>query len=69
MVWFVPALPWTIIGLIWLYMLAWMIVLDGVKSALYIRLRKGAERPQWYIQFLKRRHPALAVEKAGSAGE
>jgi H+-transporting ATPase len=29
--WFVPAIPWTVIGLVWAYMLAWTLVLDGVK--------------------------------------
>jgi H+-transporting ATPase len=29
--WFVPAIPWTIIELVWAYMLAWTLVLDGVE--------------------------------------
>jgi H+-transporting ATPase len=37
--WFVPAIPWTVIGLVWLYMLAWMVALDLVKLALYSRLK------------------------------
>ena len=56
--WFVTALPWTIIGLVWLYMLAWMIVLDRVKLALYRRMHIGSEHPRWYSRFLKARHPA-----------
>ncbi|MGD2056878.1 MAG: metal-transporting ATPase, partial [Gammaproteobacteria bacterium] len=39
--WFVAALPWTIIGLVWLYMLAWMFVLDEVKLAIYRRIARG----------------------------
>ena len=31
----VPALPWTIIGWVWVYNIAWMFVLDLVKIALY----------------------------------
>jgi H+-transporting ATPase len=58
--WFVPALPWTIIGLVWGYMLVWMIVLDLVKLALYSRLRQGTDRPRWYERFLRARHPAVA---------
>jgi len=65
--WFVTALPWTIIGLVWVYMLAWMFVLDWVKLALYRRVKKGAGRPKWYTRFLKRRHPAVASAQAGSA--
>ena len=33
--WFVAELPWTVIGLVWIYMLIWMVVLDLVKLALY----------------------------------
>lgn len=32
--WFVTAIPWTIIGLIWIYMLLWMFILDQVKLAI-----------------------------------
>lgn len=35
---FVHQLPWIIIGLIWIYMLVWMVVLDLIKLALYRRL-------------------------------
>ena len=31
--WFVAPLPWPVIGLIWAYMLIWMVVLDLVKLA------------------------------------
>ncbi|QDT98859.1 Calcium-transporting ATPase 1 [Gimesia aquarii] len=36
--WFVTALPWTIIGLVWIYILVWMVVLDVMKLALYYKL-------------------------------
>jgi H+-transporting ATPase len=39
--WFVTAIPWTIIALVWLYMLVWMFVLDQVKLALYRKLAHG----------------------------
>ena len=67
--WFVTALPWTIIGLVWLYMLVWMIVLDWVKLALYSRMHKGTGRPHWYTRFLKGRHPAQAVAQAGNVAQ
>jgi H+-transporting ATPase len=39
--WFVARIPWTIIGLVWLYLLIWMLVLDQVKLAIVARLRHG----------------------------
>ena len=33
--WLVPSLPWGIIGFVWAYNLAWMIVQDLVKLGLY----------------------------------
>jgi H+-transporting ATPase len=33
--WLVPALPWPLIGLVWLYVIGWMLVLDLAKLALY----------------------------------
>jgi len=65
--WIVTALPWTIIGLVWLYMLAWMFVLDWVKLALISRVKQGAGRPHWYTRFLKGRHAAQTVAEGGSA--
>jgi H+-transporting ATPase len=66
--WFVPAIPWTIIGLVWVYMLVWMIGLDLVKLALYRRLRSGAPRPHWYERFLRGRHAAHTVSEPAKAG-
>jgi len=40
--WFVTGVPWVIIGMVWLYLLGWMIALDLVKLALYRRLGHGA---------------------------
>ena len=64
--WFVTALPWTIIGLVWLYMLVWMVVLDMAKLALYRRLAGGEhQRPAWYARFLRGRaagHSLAAAE-------
>ncbi|WP_020414401.1 plasma-membrane proton-efflux P-type ATPase [Microbulbifer variabilis] len=37
--WLVPAIPWSIIGLVWLYMIIWMFALDLVKKLLYRRLQ------------------------------
>ena len=38
----VPQLPWTAIGAVWLYALAWMVVIDLVKL-LYVRIQDGRE--------------------------
>jgi len=65
--WFVTAIPWTIIGLIWIYMLVWMLILDVIKLALYSHLKVGGDRPKWYARFLRGRHPAQVVAQAGDA--
>jgi H+-transporting ATPase len=66
--WFVPAIPWTIIGLVWLYMLVWMFALDVVKLALYSRIRRGHAQAHWYRRFLASRHAARSVAEAAKAG-
>lgn len=54
--WFVTQLPWAIIGLVWLYMLAWMFVLDLEKLALYGKLAYGEHRhPGWYVVYKPRK--------------
>ena len=68
--WFVTALPWAIIGLVWLYMLVWMLVLDLMKLALYRRIAHGEHRhPHWYARFLKGRSTAHSLAAAGSVGQ
>jgi H+-transporting ATPase len=62
--WFVSAIPWTIIGMIWIYMLVWMLVLNVIKLALYKHMKIGTNRPQWYTRFLHGRHPAQVVAQA-----
>jgi len=58
--WFVAQLPWTVIGLIWCYMIVWMFILDAVKLMLYRRFdtEEHRQRPPFYHQFLRGRHPA-----------
>ncbi|QDT41606.1 Calcium-transporting ATPase 1 [Gimesia alba] len=54
--WFVSPIPWTIIGLVWLYMLVWMVILDLVKLAIYRKVEQiENHRPAWYKRFLKSR--------------
>ena len=33
--WLVPALPWALIGVVWVYNLVWMVVQDFIKLAAY----------------------------------
>jgi H+-transporting ATPase len=42
--WFVTALPWIVILMVWVYMLIWMIVLDLVKLAIYRRIAGRSPR-------------------------
>jgi len=65
--WFVPALPWLVIGLVWVYMLIWMVALDLIKLALYSRLQRASDRPHWYRSFLRGRHAARGVAEAARA--
>ena len=39
----VTAIPWTVIGLIWVYMLVWMVVLDVAKQVLHRRIDRDVE--------------------------
>ena len=59
--WFVTAIPWTVIGLIWMYLLVWMVLLDMIKLGLYSRLNSDPHKPKWYARFLKGRHAAHLV--------
>jgi H+-transporting ATPase len=48
----VPALPWLMIGLVWAYVLVWMVVMDIVKLG-YIRLAdRRATQPSMIHQAL-----------------
>ncbi|WP_424831438.1 plasma-membrane proton-efflux P-type ATPase [Ruegeria sp.] len=38
---FVDQIPWTIILMVWAYMLVWMVILDQVKLAMYRRLQRS----------------------------
>ena len=64
--WFVATIPWTIIGLIWIYMLVWIFVLNVIKLAIYKYMKIGTDQPQWYTRFLRGRHPAHVVAEARS---
>ncbi|WP_428356630.1 plasma-membrane proton-efflux P-type ATPase [Methyloprofundus sp.] len=42
--WFVTAIPWSIIGMVWLYMFVWMFILDQVKLAVLRKLARDKKR-------------------------
>jgi H+-transporting ATPase len=48
----VPALPWAMIGLVWTYVLAWMVVMDLVKLAYYRMIEQRAAAPSRINQHL-----------------
>ena len=50
--WLVPALPWTLIGLVWLYVLAWMVVLDLAKLGLYRLIENRARHHRNFLHAL-----------------
>lgn len=37
---FVTQIPWIIIGMVWIYLLVWMVVLDLIKLAVYSRIKR-----------------------------
>ena len=51
--WGVPALPWMLIGLVWAYNLAWMIVQDVVKLGVYRELNARAKNRTPFLKHLK----------------
>jgi len=67
--WFVPAIPWTIIGLVWVYLLVWMIVLDLIKLALYSRLRRTTPDLHRHERFRNRHHSARSGAGTAKAGK
>ncbi|MGA8164260.1 MAG: plasma-membrane proton-efflux P-type ATPase [Waddliaceae bacterium] len=54
--WFVPAIPWTIIGLVWAYNLVWMFAQDIVKKLSYSLMENRAYH---YREFLRKTKTAL----------
>jgi H+-transporting ATPase len=59
--WLVPALPWAIIGFVWAYNIAWMIVQDIVKLGLYRILDPAHSWKRWLFEPLQ--VPAADTQK------
>src|SRR6184192_2295452 len=51
--WLVPSLPWGIIGFVWVYNLAWMVVQDIVKLGLYGILDPSRSWKRWLFEPLR----------------
>lgn len=64
--WFVTALPWMVILLVWVYMLVWMFILDWIKLAVYKRVDRETDQPGWHTRFSRGRHPAQIVAQPGA---
>jgi hypothetical protein len=56
--WLVSPISWSLIGIIWLYNLAWLFIVDGIKVAMFHRLDViGAGRAWWQRHFTARLDP------------
>lgn len=56
--WLVPAIPWTLIALVWVYVLIWMVILDVAKLGLYRLLDNRAGHHRSFLAALNQRlHP------------
>ena len=56
----VPAIPWTIVGLVWIYVLVWMIIQDTVKLAVYREEENRTTKHIWLrTPFLSRMKTSL----------
>ena len=51
--WLVPALPWEIIGWVWVYNLLWMMVQDVVKVSLYRIAESGGAGAVPFVQTMR----------------
>ena len=51
--WFMPALPWHYIGLIWGYAIIWMLIADIIKVRVYRHLDLTEKRQQHFLKTVK----------------
>jgi len=52
--WFVPAIPWSVIGLVWLYNIIWMFLQDGIKLAAYSLIENKAGHYRRFLNVMQR---------------
>jgi H+-transporting ATPase len=67
--WLVPAIPWRLIGQIWLYSLVWLVVQDVVKLGLYRMLEhRRTNRARWQAWLHEPLDPHRGLHHAKPAG-
>ncbi|PKY10108.1 plasma-membrane proton-efflux P-type ATPase [Acidithiobacillus marinus] len=66
--WLMPALPWTIIGLVWAYNIVWMVLADFAKLGIHRLMDNEAEHQSRFLRTLNRSlQPAMAEFKREDA--
>ena len=63
--WLMPAISWSAIGLIWVYDLAWMVVMDLVKVVVYRMIGPGMKHHQVFLALQKQRLHTIASPYPG----
>ncbi|NQU14175.1 MAG: plasma-membrane proton-efflux P-type ATPase [Desulfobacteraceae bacterium] len=61
--WLVPALPWGLIGLVWVYNIVWMIIQDVIKVGVYHLIEDRAKHKRSYFKTVNQplhSHPHLS---------
>ena len=61
--WLVPALPWGLIGLVWVYNIVWMIIQDVIKVGVYHLIEDRAKHKRRYLRTVNEplhSHPHLS---------
>ena len=61
--WLVPALPWGLIGLVWVYNIVWMFIQDFIKVGVYYLIEDRAKHRQRYLKTVNQPlhpHPHLS---------
>lgn len=67
--WLMPALPWTVIGLVWAYNIVWMVLADFAKLGIHRLMDNEAKHQSRFLRTLNQSlQPALAgIEKEDAA--
>jgi H+-transporting ATPase len=59
--WLIPALPWKLIGYLWIYVIVWMIVQDWIKLGVYHIIENHAKHKREFLAKLnKGLHPYMS---------
>ncbi len=67
--WLMPAIPWAVVGWIWLYDIVWMLVMDIAKLATYRVLEQHTAHHRLFLNLLHRPlHPAPGRRRSAAGG-